>query len=132
MYVVVYKQVTQLYNVLVMWLVLGQSLMVISTTGILLYAKVSPIFSLFNCTHTLSTTVNYVSLVKEPISFHSDSPLTKCLTITIFDDNITERDGEFFAMIESPSDLVTTGRSSATIFILNDDGSFTPQHNEMQ
>ena len=28
-----------------MWLVLGQSLMVISTTGILLYAKVSPIYN---------------------------------------------------------------------------------------
>ena len=28
--------------VLVMWLVLGQNLIVISTTGILLYAKVSP------------------------------------------------------------------------------------------
>ena len=41
MYVVVYKHITQFYNVLVMWLVLGQSLMVISTMGILLYAKVS-------------------------------------------------------------------------------------------
>ena len=32
-------------NVLVMGLVLGQSLMVISTTGILLYAKVSPLYN---------------------------------------------------------------------------------------
>ena len=33
-------------NVLAMWLVLGQSLMVISTMGILLYAKVSPLYVL--------------------------------------------------------------------------------------
>ena len=32
-------------NVLVMGLVLGQSLMVISITGILLYAKVSPLYN---------------------------------------------------------------------------------------
>ena len=43
MYVVVYKHVTQMY-VVVMGLVLGQSLMVISTTGIMLYAKVSPLY----------------------------------------------------------------------------------------
>ena len=36
--------------VLVMCLLLGQSLMVISTTGILLYAKVSPLYSvLWEC-----------------------------------------------------------------------------------
>ena len=46
MYVVVYKHVIQLYiYVLVMGLVLGQSLMVISTTGIMLYAKVSPLYN---------------------------------------------------------------------------------------
>ena len=45
MYVVVYKHVTQLYNVVLMGLVLGQSLMVISTMGILLYAKVSPLYN---------------------------------------------------------------------------------------
>ena len=39
MYVVVYKHVTQLY-VVVKRLALGQSLMVIPTTGILLYARV--------------------------------------------------------------------------------------------
>ena len=32
-------------NVLVMGLILGQSLIVISTTGILLYAKVSPLYN---------------------------------------------------------------------------------------
>ena len=32
-------------NVLVMGLILGQSLMVISTTSILLYAKVSPLYN---------------------------------------------------------------------------------------
>ena len=49
MYVVVYKHVTQMY-VVVMGLVLGQSLMVISTTGILLYAKVSPLYNvLWEC-----------------------------------------------------------------------------------
>ena len=37
-------------NVLVMGLVLGQSLMFISTTGILLYAKVSPFYNvLWEC-----------------------------------------------------------------------------------
>ena len=37
-------------NLLVMWLVLGQSLMVISTMGILLYAKVSPLYNvLWEC-----------------------------------------------------------------------------------
>ena len=50
MYVVVYKHVTQLQNVLVIGLVLGKSLMVISTTGVLLYAKVSPIYNvLWEC-----------------------------------------------------------------------------------
>ena len=50
MYVVVYKYVTQLYNVVVMGLVLGQRLMVISTTGILLYAKVYPLYNvLWEC-----------------------------------------------------------------------------------
>ena len=51
MYVVVYKHVTQLYVLyIVMGLVLGQSLMVISTTGILLYAKVSPLYNvLWEC-----------------------------------------------------------------------------------
>ena len=44
MYVVVYKHLTQIY-VVVVGLVLGQSLMVISTTGILLYAKVSPLYN---------------------------------------------------------------------------------------
>ena len=44
MYVVVYKHVTHMY-VLVMGLVLRQSLMVISTTGILLYAKVYPLYN---------------------------------------------------------------------------------------
>ena len=42
---VVYKHVTQMYYVVVMGLVLGQSLMVISTTGIMLYAKVSPFYN---------------------------------------------------------------------------------------
>ena len=37
-------------NVLVMWLVLGQSLMVISTMGIVLYANVSPLYNvLWEC-----------------------------------------------------------------------------------
>ena len=44
MYVVVYKHVTQMY-VVAMGLVLGQSLMVISITGIMLYAKVSPLYN---------------------------------------------------------------------------------------
>ena len=35
---------------LVMWLVLGQSLLVISTTGILLYAKVSPFITKYGST----------------------------------------------------------------------------------
>ena len=49
MYVVVYKHVTQMY-VVVMGLVLGQSLMVISITGIMLYAKVSPLYNvLWEC-----------------------------------------------------------------------------------
>ena len=49
MYVVVYKHVTQMY-VVVMGLVLGQSLMVISITGIMLYARVSPIYNvLWEC-----------------------------------------------------------------------------------
>ena len=49
MYVVVYKHVTQLY-VLVMGLVLGQSLMDIPTMGILLYAKISPLYNvLWEC-----------------------------------------------------------------------------------
>ena len=49
MYVVVYKHVTQMY-VVVMGLVLGQSLMVISITGIVLYAKVSPLYNvLWEC-----------------------------------------------------------------------------------
>ena len=38
-------------NMLVMWLVLGQSLMVISTTGILLYAKVSPVYNVLRECH---------------------------------------------------------------------------------
>ena len=48
MYVVVYKHVTQLYVLyIVMGLVLGQSLM---ATGILLYAKVSPLYNvLWEC-----------------------------------------------------------------------------------
>ena len=49
MYVVVYKHVTQMY-VVVMGLVLRQSLMVISITGIMLYAKVSPYYNvLWEC-----------------------------------------------------------------------------------
>ena len=49
MYVVVYKHVTQMY-VVVMGLVLGQSLMVISITGIMLYAKVSLLYNvLWEC-----------------------------------------------------------------------------------
>ena len=49
MYVVVYKHVTQMY-VVVMGLVFGQSLMVISITGIMLYAKVSPLYNvLWEC-----------------------------------------------------------------------------------
>ena len=46
MYVVVYIQTcnSDVY-VVVMGLVLGQSLMVISTTGIMLYAKVSPLYN---------------------------------------------------------------------------------------
>ena len=40
--------------VLLMWLVLGKSLMVISTTGILLYAKVSP-FIMYNGSALLFT-----------------------------------------------------------------------------
>ena len=49
MYVVVYKHVTQMY-VVVMGLVLGQSLMVISITGIMLYEKVSPLYNvLWEC-----------------------------------------------------------------------------------
>ena len=49
MYVVVYKHVTQMYVVL-MGLVLGQSLMVIFTTGIMVYAKVSPLYNvLWEC-----------------------------------------------------------------------------------
>ena len=49
MYVVVYKHVTQLY-VVVMGLVLGKSLMAISITGIMLYAKVSPLYNvLWEC-----------------------------------------------------------------------------------
>ena len=48
MYVVVYKHVIQLF--VVMGLVLRQSLMVISTTGIMLYAKVSPLYNvLWEC-----------------------------------------------------------------------------------
>ena len=50
MYVVVYKHVNSVVYVVVMGLVLGQSLMVISTTGILLYAKVSPLYNvLWEC-----------------------------------------------------------------------------------
>ena len=45
MYVVVYKHVTQMYMVVVMGLVLGKSLMIISTTGIMLYAKVSSLYN---------------------------------------------------------------------------------------
>ena len=45
MYVVVYKHVTQMY-VVEMGLVLGQSLMVMSITGIMLYAKVSPLYNI--------------------------------------------------------------------------------------
>ena len=49
MYVVVYKHVTQLYvYVAVMGLLLGQSLMVICITGILLYAKVSPLYNVLS------------------------------------------------------------------------------------
>ena len=49
MYVVVYKHVTQMY-VVVVGLVLGQSLMVISITGIMLYTKVSPLYNvLWEC-----------------------------------------------------------------------------------
>ena len=49
MYVVVYKRVTQMY-VVVVGLVLGQSLMVISITGVMLYAKVSPLYNvLWEC-----------------------------------------------------------------------------------
>ena len=49
MYFVVYKHVTQMY-VVVMGLVLGQSLMVISITGIMLYAKISPLYNvLWEC-----------------------------------------------------------------------------------
>ena len=49
MYVVVYKHVTQIY-VVVMGLVLGKSVMVISTMGIMLYAKVSPLYNvLWEC-----------------------------------------------------------------------------------
>ena len=33
-------------NIMVMRLVLGQSLMVISSTGVLLYAKVSPLYNI--------------------------------------------------------------------------------------
>ena len=50
MYVVVYKHATQLYMFVVMGLVLGQCLMVISTTGSLLYAKVSLLYNvLWKC-----------------------------------------------------------------------------------
>ena len=50
MYVVVYNHVTQLYYVAVMGLVLGQSLMVISTTSMMIYAKVSPLYNvLWEC-----------------------------------------------------------------------------------
>ena len=50
MYFVVYKHVTQIVYVVGMGLVLGQSLMVISTTGIMLYAKVSPLYNvLWEC-----------------------------------------------------------------------------------
>ena len=50
MYVVVYKHVTSVAYVVVMGLELGQSLMVRSTTGILLLAKVSPLFNvLWEC-----------------------------------------------------------------------------------
>ena len=44
------KHVTQMYNVVVMGLVLGQSLMVIFITGIMFYAKVSPLYNvLWEC-----------------------------------------------------------------------------------
>ena len=46
-YVVVYKICNSVVNMLVMELVLGHSLMVISTTGILLYAKVSPLYNVY-------------------------------------------------------------------------------------
>ena len=50
MYIVVYKHVNSVVYVVVMGLVLGQSLMVISTTNILLYAKVSPLYNvLWEC-----------------------------------------------------------------------------------
>ena len=51
MYVVVYLQTcNSVVYVVVMGLVLGQSLMVISTMGILLYAKVSPLYNvLWEC-----------------------------------------------------------------------------------
>ena len=49
MYVVVYKHTSVVY-VVVMGLVFGQSLMVISSMGILLYAKISPHYNvLWEC-----------------------------------------------------------------------------------
>ena len=69
--VVVYKHYLLVVDIVVMGLVLGQSLIVISTTGILLFAKVCPLYNvLWECIFVVYT---LTTLFKNTLTDHYTS-----------------------------------------------------------
>ena len=66
-------------NIVVMGLVLGQSLIVISSTGVLLYEKVSPLYSVLRECHCCCLQVNYIVYKYFDRSLHVGSSDSTCV-----------------------------------------------------
>ena len=66
-------------NIAMMRLILGQSLMVISSTGVLLYAKVSPLYNVLWECHCCCLLVNYIVYKHFDRSLHIGSLDPTCV-----------------------------------------------------